>query len=163
MHTIDNTSSADFKTYMWAGRSLGKYFPVSSEAKVQAHFVTCKVDIVHIEKQRFFTSESGVANTTWITKQVQVQSKTVFIASLGAVPLALKCALPITLEVSVKSVAAYSYDLDELAISDSECGALDEMRAGIAEAYFLLKAEQKALGPLQSRHWEFLRQIVAEL
>ena len=93
----------------------------------------------------------------------RIQRKTVFVQNLGATALALKCPLPISLEVTATNVVAYFCDLDELAVSSSESEVLDEMRATIVETYFLLKSEQEHLGPLQHRHWEFLKQIISEV
>lgn len=108
-------------------------------------------------------SESGSTNFIWMTERAQIRRKTVFVLSLGTSSLALKSPLPISLDVTATNVVAYSYDLDELAVSSSESEVLDEMRATIVETYFLLKSEQDILGPLQRRHWEFLNQIISEV
>lgn len=165
MHTTITSSAeqSDFLRYTLAGQCLADYFKVSSNAEFEAKFIECKADIVHLGRKHFVTSNSSLGNVAWITKHGQVQKKTVFVLNLGNVALTLKFSLPISLEVSATNVVAYSYDLDELAVSQSESEVLDEMRATIAETYFLLKLEQEVLGPIQRRHWEFLKHIISEV
>lgn len=165
MQTITMTSAEDskFARYKLATRSLAEYHPVSSRTEFAAEVVACATDIIRTGRKHVVLSSSGSTNAIWITEHAQIQRKTVFVLNLGATSLALKRPLPIALEVTATNVVAYSYDLDELAVSSSESEALDEMRATIVETYFLLKSEQENLGPLQRRHWEFLKQIISEV
>lgn len=165
MQTITMTSAEDskFARYKLATRSLAEYYPVSSRTEFAAEVVACATDIIRTGRRHFVMSGSGSTNVTWITERAQIQRKTVFVRNLGTASLALKGPLPIFLEVAATNVVAYSYDLEELAVSSSESEVLDEMRATIVETYFLLKSEQENLGPLQRRHWAFLKQIISEV
>lgn len=109
---------------------------------------------------RIFSAPS--ANSLWISDDAVVHSKVVFVRDLGSRILSLSCALPITLEITGAQTTAYSYDLDELAIGHDEASAIDDMRASLVALYFLLKGEQGRLGPLQQRHWDFMRGVVKE-
>ena len=107
---------------------------------------------------------SSTSNTAplWIGVDYQNAPKTVFIADLGRASLRLIAAMPISVEPAGAQVLAYSYDLEELAVGETEAEAISEIKASIADAYVLLKREQANLGSLQQKHWRYLAGIVRE-
>jgi hypothetical protein len=88
---------------------------------------------------------------------------TFLIADLGDARIALSRPLPVLVEPAGDQYMAYSFDLDELATGHDESSAIDDMKAMIVDSFFLLKAEQGRLGPLQQQHWNFLSRIVQEV
>ncbi len=98
----------------------------------------------------------------WVSLEAQSQRKTVFLGSLNDPRLLLRQPLTITVYSTPETVAAYCFDLDELAVGDTEDAALEDMRVSIVDSYFILKDHQTKLGRLQQAHWNFLRSITQE-
>jgi hypothetical protein len=87
---------------------------------------------------------------------------TIFIRDLGDDEFVLLVELPIQVEQAGEQFAAYSYDLDELAIGQDKFNAIDEMKLAIADLYRILKEEKDNLGPIPQRHWKFLSRVIKE-
>ena len=88
--------------------------------------------------------------------------KTVFICDLSDPRLSLSRPIPVSLEFWPEIVTAFSYDVEEFGVAESEFAALNDLRASIRELYFLLKEEESKLGSLPRQHWEFLKSVVQE-
>lgn len=98
----------------------------------------------------------GFVSVTWIKHQ-----RTVFISDLGRRDVILTEAVPVVVQQDDDGAVAYSADLDEMGIGETESEALDDLRESIAESYLLLRHEAH-LGPLQQRHLRYLKQIIRE-
>lgn len=81
-----------------------------------------------------------------------------FIRDLGN-NLVLLEPLAVSVQRSEAQFLAYSFDLDEMGSGETESEALNDLRAAIAESYFLLRDEQDKLGPVQQRHWNYLSRV----
>lgn len=90
------------------------------------------------------------------------ERKTVFVQDLGDARLVLREPLAVSIEQWPNAVTADSYDTGEFAFADDELAAIDELKALIADLYFLLKEEQNNLGPLPVKHWNFLKSVIQE-
>lgn len=108
---------------------------------------------------------SNECNSVYISNTADpiCSGKTIFVGDLGSPNLLLSSPIAIYLEQAGEEILAYSYDLEEIAVGESETSAIEEMKASISDAYFLLKGEQENLGPIQQRHWDYLRKIVREV
>lgn len=91
-----------------------------------------------------------------------VVRKNITISDIGHKDLTLIAPIAIYLEQAGDEVLAYSYDLEELAIGTDEYSAVEDMKGSICDLYFLLKTEQRHLGPLQEKHWNYLKKIIKE-
>lgn len=104
------------------------------------------------------------APTHWLCGIVVYQQpRTVFISDLRDKRFQMVGSLPVSVECNSEKWTVFSHDLDELGYGDDEHEAFDDFRASLIESYLLLKREQKNLGPLQQRHWEFLSRLIREV
>lgn len=85
------------------------------------------------------------------------------IASLSRPDLSLKSPMQIFVEQAGSEFVAYSLDIEEFAVGSDEQSAISELKASIAESYYILRDEQKSLGPLQIAHWKFLKNLILEI
>jgi hypothetical protein len=105
------------------------------------------------------TAYSGAARPL---RRAPTERKTVFILDLADQRVALNKPVPVSIELLTDSATACSPDTGDFAVAASEEDVLEEFRAGLVELYFLLKEEQKNLGPLPQRQWDFLRSVIVE-
>lgn len=89
-------------------------------------------------------------------------SKTAFIQDLGDPRVTLLRSIPVSVDFWPDHVTARSFDIEEFGVGADEFEAVRELKASLADLYFLLKNEQGNLGPLPQRQWEFLRRIIRE-
>ena len=91
------------------------------------------------------------------------RQKTVFIRDLADARVSVAEAIPVALEFWDNLVTACCHDLEEFEVAGDEFTALEQLKASIVDLYFLLKSEQKDLGPLPLRQWNYLRRMVREI
>lgn len=108
-----------------------------------------------------FVAQSGIS-LSFATKSLS-DRKTVFVRDLGDPRLTMRGALPVVLQSWGEQTIAYSLDTDDFAIGKDESSAIDELRASVVDLFFLLKDDQVHLGPLPTKHWNFLRSFIEEL
>ncbi len=108
-----------------------------------------KVSITPVELESIATSGLKVP-----------RCKNIFIADLGHPELTLLRPLPVVIESAGTQFLAYSFDIEELAVADNESAVIDEIKASIAELYFLLEREQGNLGPLPQKQWAILGRLI---
>ncbi|MBI4608751.1 MAG: hypothetical protein HY726_07080 [Candidatus Rokubacteria bacterium] len=89
-------------------------------------------------------------------------SKNIFILDLGNPRVVLTRPLPVAIQVWPDHVSTCSYDIEEFGIGADEFEAVEDLKASIADLYFVLKREGPALGPLPQRQWAFLKGIIRE-
>lgn len=88
--------------------------------------------------------------------------KTAFIQDLGDPRVTLLRSIPVSIDFWPDHVTACSFDIEEFGIGADEFEAVSELKASLADLYFLLKNEQGHLGPLPQKQWDFLRGIIRE-
>ena len=89
--------------------------------------------------------------------------RSLFIESLADERVRLSKPLPVVVQRADGAVVAYSFDADEMGCGETEAEAISELGANDVESYFILKAEQARLGPLQRAHWVFLSDMIDEV
>ena len=83
-----------------------------------------------------------------------------YIADLESRELRLRRPIEVQVTRGQERWSGFAPDIEELVIGINEIDVVMDMRRAIADVYALLKSEAKNLGPLQKKHWEFLRGIV---
>lgn len=144
-YCVDSTDSSSFHN--------GEEFTVVTNKNSRSSYVG-KVGNIENAVDRFYFRSDGMRLNC---------PATIFIADLGDPHLILSSPLPIQVEQAGERVAAYSYDLDELAVGPDRFSAIDEMKASIVELFGILKEEKDNLGPIPQRHWSFLKKIIKEV
>ena len=91
------------------------------------------------------------------------RQKRIVLRDLHHQRLSVLTPIDVSLEIWDDVVTAYSYDLDEFEAAKEEFVALDELRASIADLYYILKSEQERLGPLPQEQWNYLSRIIREV
>jgi len=147
--------------YVWATEALTQWHGTGYPAN-SPEILTIPRDHEVVPPNPGQFTDWSLAGATWVslTTGSTNTSSTRFLADLGDAQFRLLRALPITVYSGAGPVVAYSYDLDEMGIGETESEALADIRSSLVETYLLLRSEQNNLGPLQALHWEFLKDIV---
>ncbi len=70
--------------------------------------------------------------------------------------------IAVSLEDDGTQVLAAAHDLDVFGYGATEGEALDDLRRAVCDLYFVLKENTHALGPMPTRVWEYLSDVVVE-
>lgn len=85
-----------------------------------------------------------------------------YIRDLADPRLTLLESLAVSIEYFEGKACAYCSELDEFSVSDDGQDPLAEIKSTIVDLYFLLRDEQKNLGPILQAKWNTLRTIIRE-
>lgn len=119
------------------------------------------LDCVPLELLKFHAIEDVLRAFTCWPRQQPVQ-KRIALRDLHHPRLSLREPIEVSVETWDNMVTAYCYDLDEFEAAQDEFSVLNDLRASIADLYYILKSEQGNLGPLPQEQWSYLSRIVRE-